>query len=244
MPNHIRNRLTFTAQIPEILAFMRSEDREFDFNKLVPMPPIYKHITNGWRRGFNGVQLHPYVTKTVLSNSFGVIQWDNDNKVGITSEGWFVNTGYDENPAPHEVELFRGLNTEELIATQNMGHPTWYEWCCDNWGTKWNAYDIEILHTNPGTPDEECTILFDTAWSGVPTLMEKLSAEFPTVTFQYAYADEDMGNNCGFGYLIGGGASMTDHDNGSEEAYQLYFDLHPGTRDNYIKTENGYEWKE
>lgn len=66
----------------------------------------------------------------------------------------------------------------------------WLDWCRNNWGTKWNAYSQEFNElTN--------TITFDTAWNGVPELMSKLAWIFPNVTFEYCYADEDIGSNVG-----------------------------------------------
>ena len=36
---------------------------------------------------------------------------------------------------------------------------------------------------------------FDTAWAGVPLLIQTLSEKFPDIEFLYAYADEDLGSN-------------------------------------------------
>ena len=67
------------------------------------------------------------------------------------------------------------------------GYPTWYEWSIANWGTKWNAFNQNFEEPN--------VLWFDTAWEGVPLLIQTLSEIFPDVEFQYAYADEDLGSN-------------------------------------------------
>ena len=54
---------------------------------------------------------------------------------------------------------------------RDYGAPTWHEWCTENWGTKWNAFRQERIDDN--------TIRFDTAWSGVPGLIQELSRQFP-----------------------------------------------------------------
>jgi hypothetical protein len=69
----------------------------------------------------------------------------------------------------------------------------------DNWGTKWNAYSQRRI-------DENC-IEFQTAWSGVPNLIENLSVMFPSLTIAYMYADEDWGSNLGE-YAFEGGVCV------------------------------------
>ena len=54
------------------------------------------------------------------------------------------------------------------------GYATWYGWAPANWGTKWNAYSCEKESDN--------TFTFDTAWSGVPDMVKKMSKLFPDVT--------------------------------------------------------------
>lgn len=76
----------------------------------------------------------------------------------------------------------------------------WYDWRCDNWGTKWNAYEISVeLEEWDGDPNEfSVFIRFCTAWSGVPKLMAILAERFPRLNeFRYTYADEDYGYNVG-----------------------------------------------
>ena len=52
---------------------------------------------------------------------------------------------------------------EELKGTTSPSNtPNWYDWCCDNWGTKWNAYDGQSVG------EHDAGIGFYTAW-GPPT---------------------------------------------------------------------------
>lgn len=70
------------------------------------------------------------------------------------------------------------------------GYATWYDFCCEEWGTKWNAREIEIdffegckaVHVN-----------FTTAWDTPRALMEKISREFPTLEFEVESHNEDSG---------------------------------------------------
>lgn len=49
---------------------------------------------------------------------------------------------------------------------KNYGCPTWYEWCRNVWGTKWDACDVKI------NGDE---MSFDTAWCPPYGVLERLS---------------------------------------------------------------------
>ena len=69
------------------------------------------------------------------------------------------------------------------------GATSWYHWCIDNWGTKWNACDAYKASDN--------IVIFDTAWSCPEPIIQKLSEMFD-VNVKVVYADEDYGSgNCG-----------------------------------------------
>ncbi|WP_020471530.1 DUF1281 family ferredoxin-like fold protein [Zavarzinella formosa] len=92
-----------------------------------------------------------------------------------------------------------------------------YEWCCKNWGTKWNAYAQKRL--------SEVAVYFETAWSTPEPIFSALSAWFPEVPFTVEYADEDIGSNAGIIQYRNG-------KKGEEElkgvsAAKLWFKLNP-----------------
>jgi len=69
------------------------------------------------------------------------------------------------------------------------GHPTWYGWSTEHWGTKWNAYQIVERAPN--------VIEFQTAWSTPLPVFKTLASRFPDVEFVVEFADEDFGSNQG-----------------------------------------------
>lgn len=71
---------------------------------------------------------------------------------------------------------------------EKYGASNWYDWRCDNWGTKWNASDAVLIDDN--------TIEFDTAWSTPEPVIKAISEKFKTRVV-VRYADEDIGYNCG-----------------------------------------------
>jgi hypothetical protein len=63
----------------------------------------------------------------------------------------------------------RLLEVTQQLNIEFFGHPTWYEWAIENWGTKWDVTDIE------GVTEPDCFhIVFDSAWSPPIRAYEKL----------------------------------------------------------------------
>ena len=94
----------------------------------------------------------------------------------------------------------------------------WYEWSCDNWGTKWNACDPE---------NSDDAIYFETAWStpyaAIKALSEKLQIEVSV-----RYADEDTGNNVGYYTFVNGEVTEEEELSETKEGYELCFELKGG----------------
>lgn len=91
--------------------------------------------------------------------------------------------------------------------TRKYGQADWYNWSIENWGTKWNAYDIYI---------EDNSVTFDTAWCTPIKWLEKLAEN---LDFTVCFADEDLGSNFGIGYAKNGKLTITWLD--EEDNYTL-----------------------
>jgi Api92-like protein with ferredoxin domain len=63
-----------------------------------------------------------------------------------------------------------------------------YEWCCENWSTKWNAYE-ECRDPKDGTK-----IIFRTAWNPPTKVLIELSKRFPSLHFKLDFSIEMMGD--------------------------------------------------
>lgn len=66
-----------------------------------------------------------------------------------------------------------------------------YEWCWDNWGTKWPAVDVSL----DSDVDHEGNLLdlfykFNTAWSPPIPIIKELGKIFPELKFEMEYSDE------------------------------------------------------
>ena len=68
---------------------------------------------------------------------------------------------------------------------------------------------------------------------------------FPDYNIEIVYADEDRGYNAGRFLIEDGECTRHDEEGGSDEAYQCYFETHPGAEDEMHKDENGkWVWNE
>jgi len=71
------------------------------------------------------------------------------------------------------INLFNHIKPmpEELRDTTSPSDsPNWYDWCCDNWGTKWDACSVDFEEY-----DNIVTFSFDTAWSPPLPVYEALA---------------------------------------------------------------------
>ena len=117
---------------------------------------------------------------------------------------------------------------------REYGNVSWYDWSIKHWGTKWNSSECEQIDEN--------TFEFQTAWSGVPELIDKMSVQFPTVKIWYEWSDEDTGCNCGRGEYQGIKSDVIRLVNQSKEAYELCFKLWPHKKENYQLVGETYEY--
>lgn len=70
----------------------------------------------------------------------------------------------------------------QKMLVEKYGHDNWYDWCVDNWGTKW---DCDVYHS------DEKGIGFSTAWSP-PIGAIKTLAILTGRDFRLTYVEEGM----------------------------------------------------
>lgn len=197
MPNHVTNILTFAnadeKKIAEIKDFLKNGNRELDFNNIAPIP-----------KELEGTRSPVFI----ISQEEYDKQEERITKGEITEneKNWGLSRGLTQEIADKYIKKF--------------GHADWYNWQLDNWGTKWNAYEVFV---------GDDYIEFQTAWATPNEIFVKLSKIFPDVLFNIRYSDEDFGYNVGeFDLLNGEEVGSVVVDGGSEEAYLLAIDIQYG----------------
>lgn len=76
---------------------------------------------------------------------------------------------------------------ENVIVPRDGYNSGGYEWCIENWGSKWGAFKSSVRRTRRGA-----TFHFTSAWSPITKLIAVLSEQFPTLTFELRYFERGM----------------------------------------------------
>ena len=68
-----------------------------------------------------------------------------------------------------------------------------YEWCCNNWGTKWGIYDCSIIDEDLDNEKGFISYNFLSAWSPAILIIKAMAAKFPELEFNLKYFECGMG---------------------------------------------------
>lgn len=215
MPNHVANILNFHGK-PEDIRDVKDlikgvydgASTRFDFNRIIPMPESLA-IESG---SHTDDALEYYMAMT-----YGRYLYEYREKAKEV-----INRCEEKYKDSLDELLKLGETAKNNI--DQYGNKDWYGWRIDNWGTKWNAYDIE---------ETDSCIRFDTAWSFPEPIIRKLAeiAIAHRVTISGIWADEDCGNNAGSFYSAGDGidnltVDICCYDDGSSDAWKAYIVTH------------------
>lgn len=158
MPNWAFNMFVFDDEntFEKIVSETINEHGEFDFNKIIPMPESL-NLESG----------------TITDEAIFATKFDNE-------EAYLKALHKDAQESPTFAEL-QHLGHTYLSNKEKYGATDWYDWRCDNWGTKWNARETYA----------ECEkIYFETAWCppmGIIAAFLKAHLDMP---FSFYYAEE------------------------------------------------------
>jgi hypothetical protein len=241
MPNHIQNRLVVTAnsneELKDFLLRIKSteqfdgKEQEIDFNQIIPMPTILRGTEASSR---TDDAIYYYLAKTNQEEMVSC----------ILQHHQFYTMDRFANRSEKELNELLEIGKKYVEIFKECGAKDWYDWSICHWGTKWNAYETFIHELN------ECSVIlsFQTAWCGVPNIIQKLTEMFPSITFDYKYSDEDMGYNCGEGYGEDGEFSFLMLKGGSEEAIETFALCWGYDIENFYQDDEGHwynrEWEE
>ena len=237
MPNHVTNRIT--TEEPVLAQFVgkethRGEERAtFSFEQFIPSPTELVQDTVSSR------------AKNVAEIALGLIDFgthpqmpaDPMRNMGAAADALHrhnVLRQLTDGPMAKDLD---DADFEQFIRMMRSyracGALSWYEWNLPNWGTKWDAYEVEL---------QSPTVLkFQTAWSAPLPVVKAFAKQ--VANFRFEWADEDTGSNVGWATFVNGEAVNTKDLSGTKEGYELAFDLYGG-REDYEWNGAAYVWRD
>lgn len=96
-----------------------------------------------------------------------------------------AETHYPKSDPRHEERL-----KERAMLKEKYGFEGWYDWCVQNWGTKWNACEVEFNDEREWVRSPY--YIFQTAWDAPVPIVLEMSRQFPNLEFSLE-SDEESG---------------------------------------------------
>src|SRR5690606_7892339 len=118
------------------------------FDKIVPMPSAL-NISEGSQTLLGLAAVKALNGDTASASDYVSSRWMQDLGVD-TVEKFIEHVRQDASTWELGEQAYKNI--------QETGHSTWYGWCVDNWGTKWDAYSVY----GPNLVEGGQEIVFDT----------------------------------------------------------------------------------
>ena len=184
MPNHTSNYIIFNRELKEkeinnIKKELFNEKDNLDFNKLIKQPE--KMINVGLSR--NTVEAYSWY---FFKNPDNLSEEDLKETLSDEEKRVDIENKYGK----LQPELKKDIQKEEGYEKLE----NWYNWNCENWGTKWGAYETEFKDND--------ILFFCTAWSKpsdklLNKLFNKLEQilskeDIKEISYEVEYEGEDI----------------------------------------------------
>lgn len=223
MPNHVTNELTVIGgTCKERAEFIRAITNKYgriDFNNITRMPKSM-HIDES-----SDVEK----MASAIAGKPMVDFWLDDVMTVDEAKKSLRQSGL-------SISQIKNVVRQAHLRIENKeryGFYSWYDWSREKWGTKWNAYDVDMpvpvvkervkrgyrhrkTHVRAyakrlfkkrlnrhAESGAALQIRFDTAWASPAPIFEEMAKRFPYLEFCIRYADEDTGSNCGQYHIKG-----------------------------------------
>jgi hypothetical protein len=215
MPNWVDTTLTVRGDVKTLREFYNAaqtpEDRLgdgregqiLDFNAFVPMPPELE-ISCGSSTDDGEILYAKHTVEGLSAYSQQILK-----ELGIDLSS---SRAVDAAKLVFDI-LVPAMRVHGLTAARNrerFGHTDWYSWSIENWGSKWNAHNPQLLDYDlpeielpstgdtklappaeaPSTSKGRLQYSFLTAWSPVEPVLVAMSAAYPDLTFEAVFEEE------------------------------------------------------
>lgn len=190
MPNWVKTIVKTKPDVIKDIMKNYSEKNVFSFNKVIPMPKDLD-IESG-SKGEDGMMfLYLESTNDIYKLKINEAYKErNMFNTDIYREKRFgeIEEKFEQYKNDSNFKESIELGKKYIENFQKYGHCTWYGWCCEHWGTKW---DLSNFSHN------EDTIMFHTAWGFAGDVILELSKNYPSAMFKCEFADEGIKENSG-----------------------------------------------
>ena len=190
MPNNITNILTLSSGKELPMERLLTKEGEFDFNSFIPMPKCLR----GKSPSCNAVSRANALLGRIVVPKGTVDRSD--------LKSLLIHMEFKDQVSLMETRINAHTLEETLDCLQSFqecGYLYWNDFSEENWGTKWNAYDIKI---------DKKSITFDTAWDAPFPIFERIS-KLVDEPIHIKYASEDTGSNQGEWMYFKGGIDLS-----------------------------------
>lgn len=147
--------------------------KQFDFNKIIECPDeLYKSTSGGYAYDLDLREVIITALENLIYNdahSFISSDYMCSKASLIAKERKAIEEVYEKYKVNRQEVLESGLNKFQLLV--KYGFPSWYEFCTNIWGTKWNAWNTFII--------DDDTVEFTTAWTPPYGIFMELSKMYP-----------------------------------------------------------------
>lgn len=194
MPNHCTNELTINKSARNLIL---NKDGVVDFNILLPMPESL-NVTSGT---ITNLAIATYECK-VNRNYLPIMKLMIEHNVQCSPEEYMAQIECDYNKEKSRgtyeegymkrVHSLCSLGKIYVENEEKYGCHTWYDWCCKNWGTKWNAYDCRVKEVG-----DNLVIWFTTAWCPPEAWCRELATKVDSFNLNWDEEGGYYGNICG-----------------------------------------------
>jgi len=206
VPNYVRNEVRFYGT-EETLKEIQKVCNNMDFDKIMPMPETL-NIISGRTAELSSI-CYLLFTNNITDMDDEKVAQAKDFIEGFPINGTVSESSpfgerskdisylYSDSPNNPKCQA-DVLALGEIVENNKVlyGTTDWYYWRINNWGTKWNPDDCEMVYPDE---NESLTYYFETPWSMPFGIMTKILEKCKSLEFSmtWAFADEDIGNNCG-----------------------------------------------
>lgn len=96
-------------------------------------------------------------------------------------------------------QKYKDMDQAAKVARENGQHIAdgfnsgGYEWCLDNWGTKWGIYNAKLTKEKFSGSKSQVNYTFESAWSPATLIIKAMAEKYPSLRFKLKYYEMGAG---------------------------------------------------